>query len=102
MSTKPSTIKELGHTERAPTAFSEGMGAIFKRFGWKDPSPDSFVKIEVLAHFGGARESNAVPRRGNSTQKSIECIVPMQHNDTRYARVFTAQCNASQSCDAPN
>ena len=59
------------------------MSAIFRRFEWKDPSPDSFVKNEVLSSFGGARESNVVPTKGNSTQKSIECIVPMQHNDTR-------------------
>ena len=104
MSTNPSTINELGPTERTPTAFSEGMSAICRRFGWKDPSPDSFVKIEVLAHFGGARESNAVPRKGNSTQKSIGCIVPMQHQRhecNTHARGFTMHASKPRlSCDA--
>ena len=78
----PNIIRERGHIERELTTESAGMSAILRRFEGKNPSPDSFVKIEAMAIFGVAKESNAVPTKGNSTQKSNGCIVPMQHNDT--------------------
>ena len=79
------------------------MTGIVLRFEEANPSPDSFVKIEVMAGFGAPTKLNTGPTKGSSTQKRNVCIVPVQLNDTS-THESSLQCKTNRKprfrCDA--